>query len=273
MKTIITLIAFILLTADISLAQEKPLKLVSLAPVITADLILLDLENSITANTTYCINSKGVNPKKIGNISTFSTETIISLNPDIVFCGELNNRQKIDKLKAVGIKTVFLPYPKTFKQMCDNLRKIADATGKEKKASALIAKAQNEVNKLKTTADKNAPTVFVQIGADPLFTANKDSYIHELVEFAGGINISKESKSGMYSKEAVIANNPDIILISEMGINGVKEKANWENYSSLLAVKKKNIYIIDEYMLCSPSVIAFPDTLKKIKEIFTNRLK
>lgn len=272
MKTILTLITLILLSTSISSAEENSLKIISLAPVITADLILLDLEKSITANTTYCINSKGINPVKIGNISTFSTERIISLSPDIVFYGELNNREKITKIKSLGIKTIFLPYPKTFEQMCDNLEKIAAATGKKEKASSLIEKARTAVNSIKTAAAENAPTVFVQIGADPLFTANRDSFIHELIEFAGGINICKESKSGMYSKEAVIARNPDIILISEMGINGLKEKEKWETYSSLKAVTKNNIYIIDEYMLCSPSIIAFPDTLKRIKEIFDNRL-
>lgn len=273
MKTITIILATIFCLLNNAVANEKPLRLIALAPIITSDLILLGLEENISGNTTYCINNKNYTPIKVGNVSNFSTEKIISLYPDIVFCGELGNREKIEKLKLMGIKTVFLPYPKTFSQMCDNLLKIAEATNKEDAAKKLIEKTKNIVNDLKETISKNSPRIFVQIGADPLFTANKDSFIHELIEFAGGINICKDSISGMYSKEAVIAADPDIILISEMGINGLKEKEKWSTYTSLSAVKNNNIYIINEYMLCSPSIAKFPQTLKQLKKIINQSKK
>lgn len=274
-KVFITIITLIIVSCTTckSFAANKKLKIIALAPIITSDLILLGLEKNITANTTYCINSASHTPEKIGNVSNFSTEKIISLSPDIVFCGELSNRAKVEKLKSMGLKIVFLPYPKTFAQMCDNLNKIAQATATTEKAKELIADAKTKIEKLKIKQLTNAPKVFVQIGADPLFTANKDSFINELVNFAGGINIAEKSTSGMYSKEAVIAANPDIILISEMGINGIKEKEKWFLYTSLPAVKNNNIYIIDEYMLCSPNIIKLPETLQEIKNIFNKSCK
>lgn len=271
--SVIIILVTILLSGSKSFAEKKELKIIALAPIITSDLILLGLEKNITGNTTYCINTDEHKPAKIGNVSNFSTETIISLSPDIVFCGELNHRGKIDKLKKMGIKIVFIPYPKTFQQMCDNLTKIAETTNTTDKAKQLITTATEKINTLKTKETASDLKVFVQIGADPLFTANKDSFISELIFFAGGKNIAQESSTGMYSKEAVIAANPDIILISEMGINGLKEKEKWLQYTSLSAVKHNNIYIINEYMLCSPNIIKLPETLQEIKNIFQRSRK
>lgn len=251
-----------------SLKAQDDLKIVALAPVITSDLILLDLEKNIIANTTYCINTNKYSPAKIGSVSNISTEHIVALNPDIIFCGELNDKSKIDKIKEMGFKVVFIPYPKTFNQMCENLLTIAKATNKEQEALRIIKSAKEQISTLKENVDHNSPKVFVQIGADPLFTANKDSFINDLIKYAGGINICEDAKSGMYSKEAVITASPDIILISEMGINGKKEKEKWSLFKSIKAVANDNIYVINEYMLCSPNVKNFPLTLKAVIEIF-----
>ena len=48
------------------------------------------------------------------------------------------------------------------------------------------------------------PKVFIQIGARPLFTATKDSFINDLIKLAGGINIASFAKTGLYSRERVI---------------------------------------------------------------------
>ena len=74
-------------------------------------------------------------------------------------------------------------------------------------------------------------------------------------------------KSGLYSRERVFQGNPDVIIITTMGLVGEEEKAVWQNYPALNAVQTQRIYIVDEYQFCSMSPEDFLQALEKMVEI------
>jgi len=125
--------------------------------------------------------------------------------------------------------------------------------------------------KVKSVKDKTKglkkTKVFIQIGTKPLFTAGKNSFVNDFIEFAGGTNIAKDTEVGIYSREKVLEENPDVIIIVTMGIRGIKEKEIWQRYKNINAVKNKRIYIIDSYKICSPTPISFVETLKELIKI------
>ncbi|MFH1753023.1 MAG: cobalamide ABC transporter substrate-binding protein, partial [Candidatus Omnitrophota bacterium] len=109
--------------------------------------------------------------------------------------------------------------------------------------------------------------VFVQIGTKPLFAASTDSFINSIVEFAGGTNIASGSKSGLYSREKVVKEDPDVILIATMGLIGESEKKAWENYRTIKAVKESGIHIVDQYKFCCATPGNFVSALEDTVEI------
>ncbi|MFC2140404.1 ABC transporter substrate-binding protein [Candidatus Auribacterota bacterium] len=250
--------------------KSAPKRIISLGPGITENLYLLEIEEYIIANTLYCKESpKKQKIEKIGTVTNFDLEKVVSLKPDLVLAIGLSNSRQIAKLKRLGVNTARFYYPKSFFNMCTNLLEIGKLVGKKKKAQGIIKKAQSQVEIIrKKTSHLKKPTIFVQIGKKPLFTVNKESFINDFIEFAGGINIAKEEKFGLYSRENVLKINPDIIIISTMGLIGEEEKKLWEKYKSLKAVRNKRIYIFDEYKLCSPTVAIFPQVLQEIARLF-----
>ncbi|MFC2048932.1 ABC transporter substrate-binding protein, partial [Elusimicrobiota bacterium] len=80
----------------------------------------------------------------------------------------------------------------------------------------------------------------------------------------GGINIAKKAKNGLYSREEVLKNNPDVIFIITMGIIGAREKERWSAFSALKAAKNDRIHIIDAYDICSPSPAALDKSVENI---------
>ncbi len=100
-----------------------------------------------------------------------------------------------------------------------------------------------------------------------MFSANKETFINDFIEFAGGTNIAADSQSGIYSREKVIEQNPDVIIITTMGISGKEEANNWKRYKNVNAVKNNKIFIIDSYNICSPTPVTFRDTLKELVKI------
>ncbi|MFH0791132.1 MAG: cobalamide ABC transporter substrate-binding protein, partial [Candidatus Omnitrophota bacterium] len=92
-------------------------------------------------------------------------------------------------------------------------------------------------------------------------------FVNDYIEFAGAVNIAKEEKKGIYSKERVIMANPDVIIITTMGMAGEAEKKNWEQFPALSAVKSKRIYIINTEKLTSPTPASFVETLEELVAI------
>lgn len=108
------------------------------------------------------------------------------------------------------------------------------------------------------------PKVFVQLGAKPLFAATKDSFVNDFIEFAGGTNIAREAKAGFYSREEVLKEDPEVIIIVGMDAAAGNEKKTWEKFRALQAVKGDRIFIMDSYRVCSPTPRTFVDALEEM---------
>ncbi len=89
----------------------------------------------------------------------------------------------------------------------------------------------------------------------------------ELISLIGGDNIFDLRTSGEVSRESVVQNNPEVILISDMGIAALDEKEKWLSFTTLAASEDQNIHVIDAYKIGSPTVVSFLETVVEIREI------
>lgn len=273
MKKFFTLL-FLILCLNSKLITKNIERIVSLGPYITKSIYLLDSGDKIIANTIYCIYPEDAKNKiKIGNLLNINIEKIYSLKPDIVIYTSLSNPEQIKKLQRLGIKVFFIDQPKNFEEMKKQLLELGKILGKEKKAEEIIKNTEKRIKKILKSIPDKKPKVFIQIGFNPLFTVTSDSFINDLIKRAGGINIAENAKSGLYSMEDVIKQNPDIILISLMGEDGKIAKKEWLKFKNVNAVKNKRIYFIDEYKICSPTIVEFVETLEYLIKIFYRDVK
>ena len=251
-------------------SNDYPQRIVSLGPAITEELYLLGVEDKLIANTIYCQRPPEARKKlKIGTVITVDIERILNLKPDLVLATSLTDPKQVEKLRKLGLKVWRFPQAKNFSQICDNFLQLSKMVGKEKRAHNILAKVKQQIQKVKTRfGNLPKPRVFIQVGANPLFTVTKDSFINELIELAGGVNIARGVKSGFYSREQVIKQNPDIILIVTMGIVGEQEKKIWQKFKNINAIRNNRIYIIDSNKVCSPTPLSFVEALQELTRIF-----
>ena len=244
-----------------------PQKIISLGPSLTKELYLLEAEDRLIGCTIYapeCAKDK----EKVGTVIDINLERIIKLKPDLVLATSLLNPKQVEKLRKLKIKVVVFSQAISFQELCDQFLELAKLIRKEEKASQIIKEVKEKVKSIrnKTKALKKT-RVFIQVGAKPLFTSGKNSFVNDFIEFAGGINIAKDTEIGIYSREKILEKNPDVIIIVTMGIRGIKEKEIWQRYKNINAVKNKRICIIDSYKICSPTPISFVKTLKELVKI------
>lgn len=268
LRVLFLLLVFLLSCAPLY-SQEYSQRIISLGPAITEELYLLGVGDKIVANTVYCKRPSDAEKKeKLGTVIKVDLEKIVKLKPDLVLATSLTDREQLQIMKNLKINVIEIPTAKNFQDICGNFLKLGELVGKRKEAEKIIEKVKIKVGSIREKT-KHLPRqkIIVQVGAKPLYVATKRYFVDDFIEFAGGINIAGDSETGLYSREKILKQNPDVIIIVAMGIIGEKEKETWQKYKTLNAVRNNRIYIVDSYRLCSPTPVTFVETLEEIVKI------
>ncbi len=249
----------------ISLKAQCPERIISLAPSITKNLLLLGLEQKIVGVTSWCDLNKKISIPVVASAVDANLEKIISLQPDLVFATSLNKPETLKALRNMGVTVEYFPYPKSLSQIEDQFLKIATLTSSSAKAKTILKEEKEKREKLSMLIDpKMKVRVFMQIGTNPLWCAIQNTFLDDFITLAGCENITKDLTNGAVSRESVLIRNPDVIIIVMMGNVGEEEVRIWNSYSHLNAVKKNKIFVLDSDKACSPTPIDFTETLKQI---------
>ncbi len=249
--------------------DSVPRRVVSLSPIITETVYLVGAQDLLIANTSYCNVPEAARYKeKIGSVLSMNVEKIVALKPDLVIASALSREKQLGILEKLGISVIRASNPKTFEQMCDMTLDLGTTLGRSKQALEIVETARKTARSImETTAGLGRPTVFLQIGIKPLHSANGQMFINEYIRYAGGINIAAEEGTGVYSREKVLAMDPDVIFVATMGSSrkaAVLEKDKWMAHKGMKAVRAHRVHVLDPEMICSPTPVSFVEGLQKI---------
>jgi iron complex transport system substrate-binding protein len=270
------LISFPILTySDLGNEKTRPQRIVSLAPFVTEELYLLNVQGRLIACTTYC-NRPGAakNKPRVSTAVKPNIEKIVSLKPDLILAAELVDSRSIKKLELLGIPVKVFPVARSFSHLCDIFLEIGSLVGRPDLAVNIVNRSKKRI-KTVTHRVKNLSRlkVFMQIGSRPLFTVIENTFMNDYIEYAGGVNIAAGAQSGIYSREEVLRQNPDVIVIVSMGEIQKQEIKAWQRYGSIAAVKNKRILIIDSEKACSATPETFCDVLEEIAQFLYPQIK
>ena len=271
-QLLITFFILIISLTPVAVAQENDAtarRIISLGPLNTENVYLLGAQENLIANTVYCVKPPAAKEKeKIGTLLQANIEKIVSFQPDLVLATSLTRPRQIAKLERLGIEVVQFAQPASFDDICEQFIKLGRLLGREERARTIVDDARRTVENIhQKTADQPKKKVFLQVGTRPLFSSVGNSFTNDYIVLGGGQNIAHGNLQGVYSREKVVAQNPDLIIVAIMGSEGVsgeKEKQKWTRYSSINAVKNDNIHIVDPNLVCSPSPQTFVTALRAI---------
>ncbi len=176
--------------------------------------------------------------KKVGSLDNLNIETIISLNPDIVF-GYREHIKTIELLKRRGIRCVILPHLK-LNDIFYSILVVGNHLKCKKKAQKLVEKIKKRLFIIRENVKKRKKTLVI-IEREPetlknIYILGKGDFLSELLEISGGINVY--DGNSLYPKvsiEFIINSSPDVII--EFSFVGSKKSSIdfWED------LKKKKI--------------------------------
>jgi len=252
--------------------EEVPQRIISLSPSNTEILFALGLGDRVVGVTNVCNYPPEAKEKeKIGGYSNPSLEKIINLKPDLILATFGNPGKLIDQLKKFDLPVVGLN-PKTIEEIFGSIELVGKITDKEEKALELVENLRGRTEKVLAKTEKltqeQRPRVLYVVWYKPLWTAGSGTFIDELIQKAGGINIAGDlSGWPKMSLEAVIEKNPEIIIVGEGHPGGLIETVKAEStLSETDAFKNNKIFTIDADIVSrtGPRIIDALEEMAKI---------
>lgn len=141
-------------------------------------------------------------------------EKIISLHPDIVFCGAWK-WDVPSKLRDAGIEVVELKDAETVDDIMKRILVIGEKVGKTDHATAIVSEMRMKLQTLRDQSVKQQthPKVYIELDTGN-WTVGGGSYMSEILAIAGMTNIFRDRKEPymMVTMESIVSRDPDLIL-------------------------------------------------------------
>ncbi len=265
----ILLFAFLILSCSKSVKNNNSQnRYVITSPEIAELIYLLGAQNDVVGVTYECDYPEFYKKiKKVGNFGNVSVEKIVALKPTIVFTTKLEQDKLNAELSKLKIKVVAV-YPKNIDDFLNSIIRLGMAIGKQKRAEFVADSLKSELENLKKKFNgTQKPKVYVEIYNNPVMSASSQSFLGQLIDYAGGKNIFEKLPRD-YSRvkpEEIIKENPDVIisLVPNQTKKRISQRKGWQNIN---AVKNGRIYTVKDV---NPDIVlrAGSRIIKGIKQL------
>lgn len=229
---------------------ERPARrIVSLAPHITENLFAAGVGGQVVGAVNYSDypdEARGI--PTVGGYDNFDIETVLSLQPDLVVAWKEGNQYpQVERLMKLGL-TVFINETNRIEDVAADITRFGILGGREDQARAVaqefiagLSRLRNEYSGLEKV------TVFYQVWPNPLITVTDRQVIGNVIRLCGGSNIfaGLGTRTPQVGREAVLAENPDTIIVSGMNKARPDWLDEWKQWPFLKAARYDNLFFID----------------------------
>ena len=233
-----------------TVALERPAtRIVSLAPHVTENLFAAGIGHRVIGAVNYSdYPEEARSIPAVGGYDNFDIETILALEPDLVVAWKEGNQyQQVERLMKLGL-TVFVNEPSRLEDVAADITRFGILGGRENEARAVAREYIAGLSGLRNRySGLEKVTVFYQVWPNPLITVTDRQIIGNVIRLCGGSNIfaGLGTPTPQVGKEAVLTENPDIIIASGMNEARPDWLDEWKQWSFLNAARYGNLFFID----------------------------
>ncbi|RPF57054.1 ABC transporter substrate-binding protein [Aquisalibacillus elongatus] len=249
--------------------EEEPETIVSVLPSATEIVYAVDAGDKVVGVSQWANYPEEVSEvEKVGD-QQLNIEKIVSLDPDLVVA-DLNNADDIDALRNAGLDVLVLG-AQSIDQVYEDIKLVGQATGHTGEAENVIDDMQTTIDDVTTgvsdLTEEEKKRVWVEVGPE-LFSGGEGSFIDEVIELAGGVNIIGDQEGWpQVSEEVVLEKDPDVIITTygyhtEDAVDQVLARDNWQGVT---AIQEEQVYDLHSDLLTRPGP-RLADGLKELAE-------
>lgn len=232
-------------------------RVVSLAPSVTEILFAVGLDAEVVGVTSFCdYPAQAKSRPKIGSAIP-NLEAILGLKPDLIVCNkDFIRPDALAKLEQLKIP-VFILSPKTVEDILGHIGTVGRLVGHDKEARMVGQGLRDRLNDIRSRMTAAKPVrVFYVVNTDPLISVGAGSFIHQMLELAGGENIVGRTAAPYpkVSLEEVLRKDPEVLLFPVGTTEGIPEaeQQRWRKWTSLSAVAHNRLHQVKGELVNRP---------------------
>ena len=234
----------------------RPERLVSIGPSITAFLFALGAGPRVVGVDDFSDEpAEAATREHVGGIKV-NFEKVVSLKPDLVFSVKFSDGT-IEKLQSASLNVLVVD-PQSVSDVAKTAALLGKAVGADGEGLARSIQQRVDAVKAKTAGVATRPRVYHEIDAsDPakIFTVGPGSYINDLIDIAGGVNIAARAASAypQLSAEEILRSDPEVIVLAASDYSAKPSQvAARQGWSVIAAVKSGRIITIEPNLINRP---------------------
>jgi iron complex transport system substrate-binding protein len=236
---------------------KAPTRVVSLAPSITEILYAIGLTDEVVGVSEFCDYPEAAKQKPKVGYAHPNVEVIISLQPDLVLAPRAFLRADLlAKLEQLKVPT-FVVDPESFEEIPSRIQTVGRILNRSASADGVALAMRQRIAAIRNKMEAVVRVrVLYVLNSQPLITVGPGSYIHQVINLAGGANIASQTAVPYphLNMEAVLKEDPEIIIFPIGNAEGIPptEQQEWLRWTSLSAVKQGRLHQISADVLNRP---------------------
>jgi iron complex transport system substrate-binding protein len=253
------------------LLNDRPERIVSLAPSVTEVLLALGLGGRIVGATRYCqIPSDEGEVVRVGGFLDISYESLLRLEPDLVILIQ-DHGEAAARLAEFGVGTMQVDQHDV-SGILGSIEQIATRCGRHREGQRLATEMRRRLERVAEETGRFArPSVLVVVGREAgngsprsVWVAGRTTFYDDVLGLAGGANAAPESAAAYpeLSREGLLHLDPDVIIdlladLSRRELNLESARADWSDLGALRAIRSGRLHLINhEYaVIPGPRVV------------------
>ncbi len=235
------------------LISTRPQRIVSIGPSNTEFLFALGAAGRVVGVDDFSDEpSEAKTKEKVGGVKP-NVEKIVALRPDLVVSVKISDGS-LQRIAAQSV-VVLVVDPQGASDVARTATLLGRAIGAD--GEKLARSIQDGVDAVKAKAGTLPKRrVYHEIDAsDPnkLFTVGPGSFIHDLIEIAGGTNVAASAGTPypQLSPEQVVRADPEVIVFTSFGVTAAQIAAR-PGWSVITAVKNRRIVKVEGSLMDRP---------------------
>ena len=247
---------------------RKPQRIVTLA-LSSDEMALAMLPAQRLAALHYLADDPGISTEAAkaqavtARVRDYNVEQLLSLQPDLVLAPDWNRQELIQTLRDAGLPVVVTKGPSSVAEVKEALQQIALAAGEPQAGQKLIEQMELEMANIAAKVQNipQAQKKTVVLISHMASYGGKGSLFDNMCRDAGVINGAAAvglGKNDALTKEAIVAANPDVILVptwtkGKLDVDQVRQELlNDPALQSVKAIREKRlVQVSDAYLYCA----------------------
>jgi iron complex transport system substrate-binding protein len=230
-----------------------PARIVSLTPHLTELLFAIGAGDRIVATVDfadYPVAARDL--PRVGSGARLDLEALRALQPDLVLAWRSGNPlAQVEQVERLGIRVVWSE-SRRLDAVADELERLGALVGTPQRAAAVAAAYRRRLERLRARFAERPPVrVFYQFWDQPPMTLNDDHLVGDVLRLCGAVNVFGDLPDLVprVAVEAVLAADPDAIVIGAPEADVAAWGAKWTAFHGLRAVRAGNVIGADPDLL------------------------